>query len=216
MNSEELKNRYIYAAPITSNRYAVEDTEVNDVVTRYKRERPLVSGGASEIAIRNLICYASDLQYSVLRTLEDVCNPGRNDRSSLWGDWIMEHSYWQYSALYIVVRDHYAKLDVVLSAQGCIVGVTEEGEARKALGASAERSHWPFVRGSEIPILAAFQVDANFLRWQTQTIENIWNSPTRYCHLCGAPTLTMRCNHTQNVISAIRGERKFEYVEKIP
>jgi hypothetical protein len=206
MSTKELREHVIYAAPITSCLYG--KAAVRDVVDLYKEHVGEVKQSKNDL-LRSALNYANSLQMGVLRALESVHEP--HDRMPMWGDWIMERRIWNYADLYVVVRTYYEKLDIVLDKRGRIVGVTEVGEAYKAVEMANDRGGWPFVTGLELPTLASYRVPAEFLSWQRQTIENIWFSPERHCHVCGSRTIGLRCSHTQAIVKAIQGDRSYEY-----
>jgi len=206
MNVKELREHMIYAAPITSCLYG--RSGVRDVVDFYK-EREQVKRSSRDELIRSALNYSNSLQMDILRTLESMHEP--HDRMPMWGDWIVERRIWGYEELFVVVRARYVNLDIVLDKRGRIVGITEVGEAYKAIELTADHGGWPFVTGLELPTLAGYRVPAEFLSWQRHTIENIWFSPERHCHVCGRQTIRLCCSHMQTIINAIQGDRPYGY-----
>lgn len=212
MNTQSLRERLIYAAPITACPYNTLDTR--DVVTHY-REQLASDSLSGDALLRAAINHSNNVQADILRTLEFRYGLERvRESSPIWGDWILERTHWNRTQLYVVVQALYEKLDIVLDSRGHIVGVTEAGEAYAAVELTTDRYTWPFATGLDLPALAEYEIPAAFLLWQQRVIENIWYAPTRHCHVCGSRTVSLGCSHTSSVISAIQGECAYVYARK--
>lgn len=212
MNLKELRERRIYA-PVLCVAEG-ENGQGQDLLARFAADAKWSGRNASREQLRYMARYANELQYNIVRALEAL-----NFQSSevRWGDYILAWDYWHRTALFAVLRLGYEKIDVVLDREGLVYAVTEIGKAAESVQLHTGPNYgWPYACTADIPLLAGFRLEPDFLHWQRRAIENIWNSPRRHCHRCGSPVTYMTCDHRKGVLDAITGRNNYEYRSESP